>query len=271
MSKSWRNLCSLTFAITTGCFSFFSEEYFNRMICWSSLPSYWNETINKILFLIIIGLFVYLVMLVWKHFRRNITIKGHNYKVIVEYGDIFNMQNCKRVINFDECFSTEIGEAPHQIKPSSICGQFLQKNSNIDVPILLSNSGLKPQRKLSDYGSKKCYESGSLIPYGEYLLMAFGKLNKDGRAVMTRKEYIDSLNTLWREIDKHYTQSDVAIPVLGAGITRFKGEMLTQQQLIDIIVSSYQISPYKIKKPNSLHVICKKRDDFSLNKVGETL
>ena len=167
MSKSWRNLCSLTFAITTGCFSFFSEECFNRMICWSSLPSYWNETINKILFLIIIGLFVYLVMLVWKHFRRNITIKGHNYKVIVEYGDIFNMQNCKRVINFDECFSTEIGEAPHQIKPSSICGQFLQKNSNIDVPILLSNSGLKPQRKLSDYGSKKCYESGSLIPYGE--------------------------------------------------------------------------------------------------------
>jgi len=271
MSKSWRNLCSLTFAITTGCFSFFSEECFKKMIFLPFLPSYWNETVNKILFLIIIGILVDLGILVWKHFRKNITVKGHNYKVIVEYGDIFNAQNCKRVINFDECFSTEIGEAPFQIKPSSICGQFLQKNPNINVPVLLSNSGLKPQRKLSDFNSKKCFESGSLVPCGEYLLMAFGKLNKDGRAVMTREEYIESLNTLWREIDKHYTQTDVAIPVLGAGITRFKGEMLTQQQLIDIIVASYQISPYKIKEPNSLHIICKKRGDFSLNKVGETL
>lgn len=271
MNKFWSNLCSLTLAITTGCFSFFSEECFNKTICWSFLPSYWNETINKILFLIIIGFLVYLGMSTWKYFRKKITIKGHDYKLIVEYGDIFNTQNCKRVINFDECFSTEIGEAPYQIKTSSICGQFLQKNSNIDVPALLSNLGLKPQRKLSDFSSKKCYEPGSLIPYGEYLLMAFGKLNKDGRAVMTRTDYIDSLNTLWKEIDKYYTQSDVAIPVLGAGITRFKGEMLTQQQLIDIIIASYQISQYKIKKPNCLHIICKERDDFSLNKVGETL
>lgn len=271
MSKFWRYLCSLTFAITTGCFSFIPEECFNRTIYWSFLPSYWNGALNKILFLIIIGILVGFAIFIWKYFRKSIIVKGHNYKVIIEYGDIFNVVNCKKVINFDECFSTEIGEAPYQIKPLSICGQFLHKNPNINVPILLSNSGLKPQRKSSNFSNKKCYESGSLIPNGDYLLMAFGKLNKDGRAVMTRTEYIDSLNTLWKEIDKHYTQSDVAIPVLGAGITRFKGEMLTQQQLIDIIVASYQISPYKIKEPNSLHIICRKGEDFSLNKIGETL
>lgn len=271
MSKFWRYLCSLTFVITTGCFSFIPEECFNRTVYWSFLPPYWNGALNKILFLIIIGILVGFAIFIWKFFRKSIIVKGHNYKVIIEYGDIFNLVNCKKVINFDECFSTEIGEAPYQIKPSSICGQFLRKNPNINVPILLSNSGLKPQRKSSNISNKKCYESGSLIPNGDYLLMAFGKLNKDGRAVMTRIEYIDSLNTLWKEIDKHYTQSDVAIPVLGAGITRFKGEMLTQQQLIDIIVASYQISPYKIKEPNSLHIICRKREDFSLNKIGETL
>ena len=258
MSKFWRDLCSLTFAITTGCFSFIPEECFNRTVYWSFLPSYWNGALNKILFLIIIGILVGFAIFIWKYFRKSIIVKGHNYKVIIEYGDIFNVVNCKKVINFDECFSTEIGEAPYQIKPSSICGQFLHKNPNINVPILLSNSGLKPQKKSSNFSNKKCYESGSLIPNGDYLLMAFGKLNKDGRAVMTRTEYIDSLNTLWKEIDKHYTQSDVAIPVLGAGITRFKGEMLTQQQLIDIIVASYQISPYKIKSKRPKMTYCLK-------------
>lgn len=271
MSKYWKHLCSYTFAVTTGCFSFIPEECFNKLISWSFLPAYWNGTVNKILFLILVGVLVSITILIWKHCRRKITLNGHNYKIVVEYGDIFEISNCKKVINFDECFSTEIGEAPYQIKPSSLCGQFLQKFPNTNIPVLLSNHGLKPQRKLSEFDNKKCYESGTLMSDREYLLMAFGKLNKDGRAVMTREEYIESLNTLWREIDKYYTQSDVAIPVLGAGITRFKGEMLTQQQLVDIIVASYQISPYKIKSPNSLHIICKEREDFSLNEFGETL
>lgn len=270
MSKFLRELCSWTFAITTGCFSFVPQECFDKIVC-PFLPPYWNETINKFLFLILIGTIVGVMILSWKHFRKKFTIKGNNYVVVLEYNDIFKVENCKKVINFDECFSTEIGDAPYQIKPSSLCGQFLQKNPNINISNLLSTSGLKPQRKLSRYNNTKCYKSGSLIPKDDYLLMAFGKLNEDGRAVMTREEYLDSLNTLWREIDKYYAQSDVAVPILGAGITRFKGEMLTQQQLLDIIVASYQISPYKIKAPNSLHIICKKSEDFSINKFGNTL
>ena len=103
------------------------------------------------------------------------------------------------------------------------------------------------------------------------MFMAFGKLNKDGRTEMTREEYLESLKTLWKELDKYYTHEDVAIPVLGAGVTRFKSEMLSQQQLVDIIVSSYRLNTYKIKKPNALHIVCKKVEDFSLDNVGDTL
>lgn len=63
----------------------------------------------------------------------------------------------------------------------------------------------------------------------------------------------------------------MAIPILGAGLTRFEGEMLSQQQLVDIIISSYKLTPYKIKSPNALRIICRKSDDFSLDKIGENL
>ena len=51
----------------------------------------------------------------------------------------------------------------------------------------------------------------------------------------------------------------------------FNGEILSQQQLVDMIIASYKLNPYKIKLPNSLRIICKKNDEFSLNKIGENL
>lgn len=270
MNKYWQQLFSYTLAITTGCFSFIPEKFFSDVYSWSFLSEYWSDAINRIIFLLLVGIFTGLAILVWRYCRKKLTISGHNYKIIVEYGDIFEQVECKKVINFDECYTAEVGDAIHQIKPSSLCGQFIQKHT-INISSLLSNSSLKPARKHSEYDGKKCYESGTLLPYGEFLLMAFGKLDKNGRAVMSREEYLFCLNTFWKEIDKYYAQTDVAIPVLGAGLTRFNGEMLSQQQLVDMIISSYQLSPYKIKSPNALHIICRESEDFSLNKVGGNL
>lgn len=270
MNKYCQQLFSYTFAITTTCFSFIPEKFFSDVYSWFCLSEYWSSAINRIIFLLLVGIFTGLTLFVWRHYRKKLIISGHNYKIMVEYGDILKQVKYKKVINFDECYTTEVGEAIQQIKPSSLCGQFLQKHT-IDIPSLLSNSNLKPARKHSEYNGKRCYESGTLLPYGEFLLMAFGKLDINGRAVMSREEYLSCLSTFWKEIDKYYAQTDVAIPVLGAGLTRFNGEMLSQQQLVDIIISSYQLSPYKIKSPNTLHIICRKNECFSLNKVGENL
>ncbi len=270
MNKHCRQICSYTFAITTGCFSFIPEEFFSDVYSWAFLSEYWSDAINRILFLLLVGILTGGIVFVWKHCRKKITISGSNYKIDVEYGDILEQTKCKKVINFDECYTTEIGDAIHQIKPTSLCGQFLQKHT-VDISSLLSNNSLKPARKYSEYNGKICYESGSLLPYGEFLLMAFGKLDKNGRAVMSRDEYLSCLNTFWKEIDKYYAQTDVAIPVLGAGLTRFEGEILSQQQLVDIIIYSYRLSPYKIKSPNTLRIICRKNDDFSLDKIGGNL
>lgn len=262
---------STTFAIFSGCLSFIPQDCFTTLWSCTEQGSYWGETINKLLLLLAIGTLTGITMFLWRYFRQRITIKGYNYEINIEFGDILDVKNCKKVINFDECFSTEIGRLPHQIKPTSICGQFLSKHTNLNLPSIIDSIGLKPSKKHSEYAGKVCYPSGSLLPHNEYLLMAFGKLNSDGRVNMTRKEYTDSLSKLWQEIDKYFDQSDVAIPVLGAGITRFKDTSLNQQQLVDVIIASYRLSPYKIKHPHKLRIICVKNEGFSLNEIGKSL
>ena len=102
--------------------------------------------------------------------------------------------------------------------------------------------------------------------------MAFAKLDEDGRGqFFSRDEYLDCLSILWNEIDKYYGQNDVCIPVLGAGLTRIGDKILTQQELLDIIIASYKLSSHKLKLPCQLHIVCKRNDNFSLNKIGATL
>ena len=123
----------------------------------------------------------------------------------------------------------------------------------------------------SDFQDKERYDSGMLVPNKDYLLMAFAKLNKDGLGRMSRDEFLDCLSTLWKELDKHYGQKNICIPILGSGVTRIDGESLTQQQLLDIIIASYKLSVHKIKSPYRLYIVCKKQDNFSLSKIGTTL
>ena len=213
---------------------------------------------------------VLVLFLVRNQLREKVVIKGKGFKVVIEYGNIFEMDKFKKVIPFDECFTTEIGRAPCQIKPSSLCGKFLNRFPNVDIPNLISVNGIESRNKSSRFKNTKCFKSGTLLPFNDYLLMAFGKLDRDGRALMTREEYLDSLSYLWKEIHKYDSGEDVAIPIIGSGITGFKDGNLSQQELLDIILLSYQINPFKIKLPCTLQIVCIAKEDFSLSKIGNS-
>lgn len=110
------------------------------------------------------------------------------------------------------------------------------------------------------------------MPNGDDLLLAFAKLDKNGRGRFpTREDYLNSLAVMWSEIQKNYQQKDVCIPVLGGGLTNIGEITPTQQELIDIIIESYKLFALKIKNPQKLRIICKKTDGISLNKIGETI
>lgn len=203
-------------------------------------------------------------------------IQGKDYTIIVQYGDLFKSKNCKKIVSFDQCFTDEVGEKPWQIKPDSICGQYLTRISEdgkaLNIQKLIEDRGLKPMRGKSCFKKKDCYKSGSLVPDGNgYLLLAFAKLTDEGLAEITYQEYKECLDYLWQEIDRYYGSQSVCVPILGAGRTRFGANKPTQQQLLDIMIESYKLSQFKLRNKYKLYIICKKSADLSLNKIGQTL
>lgn len=214
---------------------------------------------------------VAVIFIVWIFRHKSVTICNDNYTVSVEYGDLFEMSDCKVVIPFDECFTTTVGSNPQDVNPGSICGQFLKKHPELDrtaMDKLISDSGLTSSKKLSRFRGTVCYEPGRVVQYQDrFLLMAFAKLDKDGRGELTFEEYRQSLNVLWDEIDKYYGQTDVCIPVLGTGVARIGDGDISRQEFLDLLIGSYITSRRKIKPNARLRIICRREDGINIDKV----
>lgn len=263
-----------TIGVISVAFTIIPESFFGN---WKIMKD-WSDGANILLIRVICILIVFLLSILlyglYLKCRKRVVIKNKNYTINIQYGDLFLQNNCKKVIPFDECFTTIVGQNPGEIKQKSICGQYLMKNPIHNMQDLISRAQLKPLRNKSKYKGKQCYASGMIIPNGEFLFLAFAKLQTDGKGYFSsREEYLKCLKLLWEEIDKYYGQEDVAIPILGGGLTRIGDVTPTQQELLDMIIFSYKSSSHKIKKPYKLNIICKKDGDeeVSLNKIGENL
>lgn len=231
-----------------------------------------NAIVGRIL-LLVVGMGI----IIGHRFQcTSVSLKKKNYMIKVEYGDLLAQENCQRVINFDECYTTKVGINPADIKASSICGQYLMRikeneEKNFDISELIRNSNLKAEMEKSRFHGKERYKSGSIVARGDDLLLAFARLDENGSGrFFTRDEYIECLSTMWKQINIHYVQKDVCIPILGSGVTRFDDcddRTISKQELLNIIIKSYQLSSDKIKSPNKLRIICQRSDDFSLNNI----
>lgn len=273
MSKFLQKCNTWALGAITIIFTFVPESCFSQCKLLEKCSNEANIILNRLLTYIVVFALSALFNFLYIYFRKKITIKGTNYNIQIKYGDLLQSNDCKKVISFDECFTTSVGAAPSDVNANSVCGQFLQEHplSAQEMQLLIENAHLKPERSKSKFQGKVRYESGKLVPYNDFLLMSFAKLNGSGSGEMTRDEFLDCLSILWTEIEKYYGQEDVCIPILGSGVTHMGDESLTQQKLLDIIIESYKLSAHKIKHPCQLHIICKESEGFSLNRIGETL
>lgn len=231
-----------------------------------------NIVISKLVVLVFVWLICMVGYAVWLRIKWFSVIKGNNFTIRIEYTDLFKKKNCKRVINFDECYTTTVGKRIEDINPASVCGQYLSipQNACLDMNALISTAGVRKAVSKSKFQKKDKYESGTIVPNGDDLLLAFAKLDERGKGYLTRDEYLECLNKLWKEIEYHYGQKDVCIPLLGAGTTIINGgsgASIPQQELLEMIIMSYILSNHKIKSPNKLIIACKRDKNFSINKI----
>lgn len=240
-------------------FTIVPESVFNEYKLFEKCSSNENIILNRILLIAAIFIAVVIIYAIGRCLRCQKTIKSSNYSICIEYGDLLKKKG-KKVIAFDECFTTEIGETAPYIKSDSVCGQFLKKHSANDVQQEIESANLRQALSRSHFQNKISYEIGQLVPYNEeFLLMPFAKLDESGLGyIPTREDYLNGLALLWKGIDENYGTSDVYVTILGSGRTRMFDERLTSQDLLDMMIFSYMLSDHKIKSPYKLHIVCRK-------------
>ena len=230
-----------------------------------------NIVISRLACLLLVWFATSAVYALFLKVRRWTTIHGENYSIRVEYGNILKKKNCKRVINFDECFTTQVGDKIADVNPTSICGQYLIAHPKLEVQKLIDNANIMPARAKSRYQQKTRYDSGTIVPNGDDLLMAFAKLDDKGKGrFFSRDEYLQCLDLLWKELENHYSEKDVCVPILGAGTTSFdggSGASISQQHLLDMMIWSYKLSSHKIKNPHLAIAICVKKSVVKLSSL----
>lgn len=284
MKESFKKSAVWAFGIVSAIFTFVPESFF-QVVKWVPVQAMQKSVLESGITDIAVDIVISRVVVfaaiwfgtalaynIYRVKRKSIKIKGANYTIQIKYGNLLKEKKCKKVINFDECFTTHIGTNPCDVKKTSICGQYLsQDGKNLNIQQLLSNVQIKPEERISRYDGKTSYKPGSIIAIGDYLLLAFATLDENGRArFFSLDEFVECLLTMWKQIEVNCTQQDVCIPILGSGLTNFEGgngASLSQQELLNLIVWSYKLSPHKIKAPYKLRIICQKRDGFSFNDI----
>ena len=270
MSKIWKLFTNkgstASYALLTAVFTVVPEDFFKLMVFSDKWPDSTNILLNRLTVCIAAFSIFNIGYAYYRKYRKKVSVIGSNFTIQIEYGDLFKVTSGKVVVDFDECYTTKVGDAPGDIKSESVCGQYLNKYPIHDMQGLIDKAEVKPAKGKSEYKGKTRYKLGTVVPNNDFLLMAFAKLDRDGLGHLTYEEYIGCLNVLWQQIDMHHGTSDVYMPILGSKITRFDKE-LTQQELLDIIINSYRLSSKKLREPYRLHIVCREREGFSLNDV----
>ncbi len=215
-------------------------------------------------------LFTYFIMWIIANNQTKTRLTINNSTMIIKTGDIFDEDGLK-VIAFNEYFDTQVDN--QIIAENTLNGKYIKsKISDLNEFDSLINEDAHLNERILDtnsgrlLGKKKRYSLGTIFQYKDYVLTAFSKFDNENRAYLYMNDYINFLINFWNEIDIIYAGRSISIPLLGTGITRFKGfDSVTEQELLELLIWSFKVSRIKFTYPSKVSIIIheSKRDKIN--------
>ena len=212
---------------------------------------------RTIYIIVLIGRFIY----IWyKANALNIArLSINNTKVEVVIGDIFDPfyypnqhEGEITIIPVNDYYDYIVDD--RIVSNKSLHGQYIKKiteigkldslNYKIENDPFLKKIGNPKVEALREEGRKVRYELGSLVEFENYILTAFTNFDEDNKAFLSADEYMHFWMKFWENIDVVYSGRTINIPLIGAGITRFRNGKPTKQQLLEIMLWSLKISGF---------------------------
>lgn len=206
---------------------------------------------------ILIGSFIF----IWKNANKlnRVCLSINNTKVEVLIGDIFDQfSNPDKhdgeitVIGVNDYYDVIVDD--RIISNKSLHGQYINKimsvgkldelNKQIENDPILKKIGNPKEDSTRSEGRKVKYELGSLVEFENYILTAFTNFDTDNKAYLSADEYMHFWMKFWENVDSVYAGRTINIPLMGAGITRFRNGKPTKQQLLETMLWSLKISGF---------------------------
>jgi len=130
------------------------------------------------------------------------------------------------------------------IKRAMEAGKLDELNRKIEDDPVLNKIGNPTVDNTREAGRKVKYDLGSLVEFEGYVLTAFTNFDADNRAFLSADEYMHFWMKFWENIDTVYAGRTINIPLMGAGITRFRNGKPSKQQLLETMLWSLKISGF---------------------------
>ncbi|EHS54840.1 macro domain-containing protein [Paenibacillus sp. Aloe-11] len=221
-----------------------------------------------------LALLVLVYIGIWAHanMRRSIKLTINTSEIEVKFGDIFSEEADLKAIAFNEYFDTLVDEKV--ISSSSLNGiyikKFYQGNTAVLDEIISSDPHLPEMIVYENagrtVGKKTRYRLGTICTVDDYLLTAFSRFDDRNKAYLEMNDYINCLLNFWNEIDRVYAGRTVALPVLGSGITRFRGyENILDQELLELIIWTFKVSRIKFTFPSKVKIVVWQKKQEKIN------
>lgn len=221
--------------------------------------------------LVISLVIIYFVILIKSNFLKKISVDIEGSSVIIKKGDIFKQDGLK-AIAFNEYFDTKVDE--RIIAKSSLNGIFVNKlfpNKVNELDRYIEQYDFEESEKL-EYndnrrdGKKQSYQLGTICVYDDFLLTAFSKFDSQNKANLTMPQYLEFLINFWDQLNRHYGQKNVSVPIFGTGITRIKEHKnISDEELLKIMLWTFRISEMRFKYPANLTIVIHKD---KINKIN---
>lgn len=209
---------------------------------------------------VILIILIFIKMWYCANRRDHADLKINYTKVKVLVGDIWNQINkapAERigeisVIAVNDFYDTIVDD--RIIAASSLHGQYVKKiiqagkldelNKVIENDKILNKPGNFRIISSRPVGKQVQYEIGSVVEFEAYILAAFTKFDADNEAWLSAEEYIRFWMRFWANIDRIYAGRTINIPLMGAGITRFKNGKPSKQELLEVMLWTLKISGF---------------------------
>ena len=196
---------------------------------------WWEYGIALLAIALILTLISFLIIYLFKQYRKHkpykTTINGK--PIQIKIGDIFNESGWK-VIPFNERFDTIVDDIiiSHHSLNGIMIDNHVEDIDDLRSKINLADTDSSPFKSTTIDGNR-VYPLGRIIPYKEFLLLSFSHFDNQNRANIEFGEYEQFLFRMWSELRRVYASSQIAIPLVGGGITTIHG--LTEKNLTELL------------------------------------